>query len=120
MDRICSDKKYNFKHKCSTRGGTSGSPILGSNNKVLCIHKEGFNDKCNKGLFLSYPIKEFIKIYSNNNQLNNEYNPHKLELNIINIPKNEQILNDDLKNINFDNPKMILNKQLISEDRNKE
>ena len=37
------------------------------NNKLIGIHKEGYNNKLNKGLFLNYPIKEFIELYSKNN-----------------------------------------------------
>ena len=32
------DKKYNFNHKCSTEGGSSGSPILNMNNKLIGMH----------------------------------------------------------------------------------
>ena len=32
IDNIYEDKKYNFIHKCSTEGGSSGSPILSLNN----------------------------------------------------------------------------------------
>ena len=61
LDNIFEDKKYNFTHKCNTRGGTSGSPILNMNNKVIGIHKEGNSKKqYNKGTFLNYLIKEFI------------------------------------------------------------
>ena len=42
LDQIYEDKKYNFNHKCSTRGGSSGSPILNINNKLIGIHKEGY------------------------------------------------------------------------------
>ena len=42
LSEIYEDKKYNFNHKCSTRGGSSGSPILNINsNKLIGIHKEG-------------------------------------------------------------------------------
>ena len=61
IDNIYEDKKYNFIHKCSTEGGSSGSPILSLNNKVLGIHKEGVYNNFNKGAFLNYAIKEFIK-----------------------------------------------------------
>ena len=61
IENIYEDKKYNFIHKCSTEGGSSGSPILSLNNKVLGIHKEGVFNNYNKGTFLNYPIKEFIK-----------------------------------------------------------
>ena len=41
LDKIYEDKIYNFNHKCSTKGGSSGSPILNINNKIIGIHKEG-------------------------------------------------------------------------------
>ena len=60
---IYENKKYDFNHNCCTKGGSSGSPILSSiNNKVIGIHKEGFNNNLyNKGTFLNYPIKDFIQ-----------------------------------------------------------
>ena len=64
LDNIQSDKIYNFQHKCGTKGGSSGSPVLNLNNKIIGIHKEGnYNNSklYNKGLFLNYPIKEFIR-----------------------------------------------------------
>ena len=55
------DKKYNIVHKCCTKEGSSGSPILNINkNKVIGIHKKG-DKKYNIGTLLNYPIKEFIK-----------------------------------------------------------
>ena len=78
LDNIYEDKKYNFKHKCNTKGGSSGSPILNiNNNKIIGIHKEG-TKQYNKGTFLNYPIKEFIKLNTNNNEIllkefNNKY-----------------------------------------------
>jgi len=69
LDNIYEDKKFNFNHKCSTEGGSSGSPILNINNKLIGIHKEGYNNKKNKGTFLNYPIKEFIRIFSIKNKL---------------------------------------------------
>ena len=65
LDNIYEDKKYNFKHKCNTKGGSSGSPLLNiNNNKIIGIHKEG--NKQYNGTFLNYPIKEFIKLNTNN------------------------------------------------------
>ena len=55
------DKQYNFTHKCCTRSGSSGSPILNLKNKIIGLHKEGHSNKYNIGLFLNYSIKEFIK-----------------------------------------------------------
>ena len=85
LDKIYEDKKYNFNHKCSTKGGSSGSPILNINNKIIGIHKEGNNNKqYNKGTFLNYPIKEFIQLntINNNDILLQEFN-NKYHLNII-------------------------------------
>ena len=82
LDKIYKDKKYNFSHKCITKGGSSGSPILNINNKLIGIHKEGNN----KGTFLNYPIKEFIQllnIKNNNDILLQEFN-NKYDLNIKN------------------------------------
>ena len=77
IDEIYLDKEYNFNHLCSTRNGSSGSPILNKNNKLIGIHKEGKNkNNYNIGTFLNYPIKDFIKqnynfknniIYNKNN-----------------------------------------------------
>ena len=67
------DKNYNFYHKCSTQQGSSGSPILNVDNKVIGIHKLGFFSKFfnnNIGIFLNYPIIEFIK--SNYDEYKNE------------------------------------------------
>ena len=66
LNNIYEDKKYNFIHSCSTKRGSSGSPILNINNKIIGIHKEGTDKKFNIGTFLNYPIKDFI-----NNQKNN-------------------------------------------------
>ena len=76
LDKICLDKKYNFNHKCSTKGGSSCSPILNiKNNKLIGIHKETSNGKFNRGLFLNYHIKEYIKLYNNKLQeFNKKYN----------------------------------------------
>ena len=74
------EKKYNFYHKCKTKEGSSGSPILNLDNKLIGIHKEGcLKNQFNIGLFINYPIKDFIKINCNKNEnkingINNEYN----------------------------------------------
>ena len=52
LSEIYEDKKYNFNHKCSTRGGSSGSPILNINKKLIGIHKEGnTNLRNNRSIF---------------------------------------------------------------------
>ena len=77
LENISNDKKYNFFHKCSTKHGSSGSPISNLNNKIIGIHKQGLSNKENRGTFLNYPIKEFIKLnYPNYNikQFSKKYN----------------------------------------------
>ena len=87
LDQIYEDKKYNFNHKCSTEGGSSGSPILNINNKLIGIHKEGYNNKYNKGTFLNYPIKEYIQLYCKNNLLQDFNTKYKLNITDTNITK---------------------------------
>jgi len=65
LKEIYNDKKYNFKHLCSTERGSSGAPIINlSNLKVIGIHKEASNRNFNIGLFLNEPLKEFINKYN--------------------------------------------------------
>ena len=96
LKTILEDKKYTFKHQCSTKNGSSGSPILNLENKVIGIHKEGC-ERFNRGSFLNYPIKEFIKLkyYGNNN-----------------INKNES-LNTSIETNNTDLPSKEINKEII-------
>ena len=71
LQGICEDKKYNIIHKCNTREGSSGSPILNLNNKLIGIHKGGKKiSDCNRGTLLNYPIKDFI--VKNKNKINNK------------------------------------------------
>ena len=64
---ICNEQKFNFIHKCSTKKGSSGSPILNLKNKVIGIHKQGgYKNNLNRGAFLNNSIKEFIKLYESN------------------------------------------------------
>ena len=135
---IYENKKYDFNHNCCTKGGSSGSPILSSiNNKVIGIHKEGFNNYLyNKGTFLNYPIKDFFQqnkisindkkthVMSNNKNLQiiknmiKIKNPYKftkekkLKFNINNIIYNENIINKeknliDKYNLMKNNPKKL-------------
>ena len=60
IEKIFEDKKYDFKHKCNTKLGSSGSPILNIiNNKLIGIHKKG-SKVFKRGTFLNYCIKDFI------------------------------------------------------------
>ena len=62
LENIIKEEKGTFFHKCSTKGGSSGSPILNLNNKIIGIHRQGLNNNSNKGTFLNFPIKEFIEL----------------------------------------------------------
>ena len=113
---IFEDGKYNFCHRCSTRGGSSGSPILNLNNKVIGIHKECTN-KYNKGTFLDYPIKDFIKKnYSNNNfkkeKAKNDINSkvNKLQTQTIHNQKKSQENKFGKWNINLKQEENLINK----------
>ena len=70
------------------------------NNKLLGIHKESNNKEFNRGLFLNYPIKEYIQLYNNKlAEFNKKYN--------LNIQQNttkiylslERIGNEGLKDL---------------------
>ena len=127
LDNIYEDKKYNFRHKCNTKGGSSGSPILNiNNNKIIGIHKKG-TKQYNKGTFLNYPIKEFIKLYTNNNnneilleEFNNKYHTNIKDTKINKLGLREKNLGNeglnDLCKIEFKElKKLYLNDNKISD-----
>ena len=100
LDNIYKDKKYNFNHKCFTEGGSSGSPILNLNNKIIGIHKEGTYNKYNMGTFLNYPIKEFIKL---------NYDKNKIITKSVNKKQNEILKTFNNKyNFKFKDPKITI------------
>ena len=117
LNNIQEEKKYNFCHLCSTKEGSSGSPILNlSNNKVIGIHKESSkkNFNYNVGLFLNFPLNQFIeqncynKKYNDfisrlNGTFNLQLKPDKIDK--IDLSKN------DKENINFE----TINKAEIKE-----
>ena len=118
---ISIDKNNEFIHNCSTKNGSSGSPILNLNNKVIGIHKEHIDkNNINKGLFLNNAIKNFIKInyYSMKdanedllNYFNEKYNTEIKDTLIeeINI-KNHSIGNNGLNHLSkleFNNLKIL-------------
>ena len=55
-------------HKCNTKTGSSGSPILlCENQKVIGVHLGSSNTlKYNKGILIIYSIIEFNQVYKNN------------------------------------------------------
>jgi len=118
--------EFNIIHLCSTKSGSSGSPILNMiNNKVIGVHKEtSKNFNYNKGTFLKYPIYEYLKniniikkekkekniIEKKNNEINSneiiksnkiqdkEINSNEIKNNELNQIKNFEIKNCELKN----------------------
>ena len=81
LKNIFEDRKYRFSHRCCTKLGSSGSPVLNiNNNKVIGVHSEG-NKNYNVGIFLNEPLKEFIKLKFDNEFLLKEFNK-KYNLNI--------------------------------------
>ena len=85
--------------------GSSGSPILKLNNKVIGIHKgtSQSNGNNNEGTLLNYPIKEFIK---NNYKINKE----NCLKNVFNNKKRNIKMQMDFKisgQINFNSPNKI-------------
>ena len=103
LSSISKDNKIDFIHKCSTKHGSSGSPILTLNNKIIGIHKQGGNNNnLNKGAFLNNSIKEFINMNKENNKRNEmilkEFNiKHSLDI------KDNKVEKLDLKNKNLSN-----------------
>ena len=96
LDNIHIDKKYNFNHRCATKGGSSGAPILNiKNNKLIGIHKESSNKRNNRGLFLNYPIKEYLQLYYNKLQEFNNLNIQQDTTKIYSI--DNAIINGGLK-----------------------
>ena len=123
IKNIMEDKNYNFLHLCSTKNGSSGSPIINlKNKKVIGIHKEttNKNHNYNIGLFLNYPIKDFIQNEFFLKQLNNKYklNIKDNKIDILNL-KNYNLGNEGLKELiqlNFKNLKELhLNNNNISD-----
>ena len=79
IEGVPEDKKWSFLHKCDTKCGSSGSPVLNNDGKVIGIHqKKAYH--YNHGSFLNYPIKEFIQINRNFDKNENIYEYHMNDL----------------------------------------
>ena len=126
LEKIYIDKEYDFRHKCSTRGGSSGSPILNSNNKVIGIHKKGSNNKYNLGTFINYPIREFIGQENDNKIMMELYKMYKkglLKIPWLNLNKNleekRENMNKNYAGLNINPINQINNKnQLYNQQYN--
>ena len=102
---------YTIKHSCDSSDGSSGGPLINSNNfYVIGIHKGGAvkGKNFNLGTFLKEPLEVFIKNIKNKSQLeqkilintNNDNNcilELKKKIKII-ILKKLYLLNMELKN----------------------
>ena len=99
LDTIYEDKKYNFNHKCCTKNGSSGAPILTNKNKLIGIHKEGIFNNYNIGTFLNYPIKEFIELKNKKNM--NVTDINKIYLKEFNEKYNLQIENEEIQELDL-------------------
>ena len=106
------DKEYDFNHLCSTELGSSGSPILFSeNNKVIGIHKKAASShqNYNVGAFLKLAI---IGLY-------NKYNKKEIpKNNNIQINQKNEILKNN--NIQINQKKEILKNNNIQINQKKE
>ena len=119
---------FGINHFCCTEKGSSGSPILNlSNNKLIGIHKGAHEiHNFNKGIFLIYPLKEFVSQIKNNFNIktikinsykNNNLIKEKIEVKTNESDKNNLILNTNINNeddMEYKNLYFDLNKKAIS------
>ena len=97
LDTIYKSQEYNFQYKCDTKTGSSGSPILNKKNKLIGIHiKQNYRSGYKTGTFLNFPIKEFIKMKSDNIIKKDNLN------NIIDSDKSETISKEFMDKYNLD------------------
>ena len=98
-----SKNNFNFNHLCSTENESSGSPIQNLNNKVIGIHTQGGKENINKnkGTFLNYPIKEFIKKFckDNYNVINNNLNENENLIKEINMKYKLEIQDNNISKL---------------------
>ena len=60
------NKSYTLVHNCNTNQGSSGSPIVLFNHKVIGVHRGGLEGQnFNTATLLQYPIMEYCKKYIN-------------------------------------------------------
>ena len=122
-----------IKHKCCTKPGSSGSPILLINNqKLIGIHYAGSEDyEFNKGTLIIYAIIEFQKIknnlliinkegkYINNNEINEINNYIIAEFDIQEDDKEIRIINS-YEQSNREQEFKVYNKEYENEKEIKE
>ena len=119
-----------IRHKCNTKEGSSGSPILLINNqKLIGIHYGSSKQyNYNYGTLLIYSIKEFEKIKNNlliinkegkeeNNEINNNYIIAEFDIKENN--KNIRVINS-YEEVNRETPFLVYNKEYENEKEIKE
>ena len=102
-------------HFCSTRKGSSGSPIMNlETNKIIGVHK-GFSESYNfnKGEFLKIPINEFFSNKIIINKKNNEQITTKVE------NKNEILIKLKVEQVDVDKEVYFLDNTNESLEKNK-
>jgi hypothetical protein len=122
---------YRFIHNCSTFDGSSGSPIINlecKEEEIIGIHI-GRKNKYNLGIFINYPINDFIEQYKliqynkkynldikyDTTELNLkwrqtgnlEYLPNLKELTKLDLARNEISDISFLKNVKFEKLKIL-------------
>ena len=76
-------KEVDLINSCSTAAGSLGAPILNlSNNKVIGMNRTTNKGGSNKGVFLQYPIKEYLD------------NKNLIKLDLVNEAKKDNIEKD--------------------------
>ena len=98
MKDIHNDKNY-FFHTCSTEDFSSGSPIIGINNKIIGIHCGKAKNNSNIGIFLNLAIKEF-------NEMKND-----LALIKFNVKYKTQIKDTKVEEIIITNPSKLFKRK---------
>ena len=124
-------EKYSYiiHHTCDTDEGSSGSPIILYNHKVIGVHRGWVPKKeYNNGFLLQYPIKEYHKILNGKNLITiddkskiikpSDDNPNKNAINKIKMTyqinkenKNMKILGKEFIKNNEKNCKLEINKK---------
>ena len=103
-------ENYLFGHKCSTFSGSSGSPLINENKKLVGIHKAGYifqNKNC--GIFIGPIIDDLL-----NNEINMKLDPN---------PNNEDNLEDQENDthllLNIEQPIIVIQDNNNENNNNK-
>ena len=130
IGEIKESKNYQIIHRCNTEKGSSGSPIVKLNNKIIGVHKwgESKSERYNCGTFLTEPVKKFIEKYSHTNKRNKISNAKKQknltpEKSLFKDRKNNNNINSiiipqHITNVNKDTTINIIQKNQMVNDNN--